>query len=81
MHEDLTLAELYPPVLRAALINWAGGAGPDELPPPDAVRDHLEPQFRAVARRGRWAGFWWGLLPWLLAIAAFVISLRMSTAA
>ena len=77
MRDDLTLAELYPPVLRAQLVNWAGAAGPDELPPPDAVRERLEPLFRTAARRGRWSGFWWSLVPWLLAIATFVVVTRM----
>jgi hypothetical protein len=77
VRDELTLAELYPPVLRASLVNWAGAAGPDELPPPDAVRDHLEPKFRTAARRGRWAGLRWGLLPWLVAIMTYVALLQM----
>jgi hypothetical protein len=72
VREDLTLAELYPPVERAELINWIGAVGPDEVAPPRAVRDHLEPQFRDAARRGKRAGVRWGLLPWLVLVVVVV---------
>ncbi|MGD9525207.1 hypothetical protein [Pseudonocardia sp.] len=75
MREGLTLAELYPPVQRAALINWVGAAGPDELAPSDAVREHLEPQFRAAARQGRRAGVRLGLVPWILLVAVVVVAI------
>ncbi|MGH3912585.1 MAG: hypothetical protein ACRDTC_04140 [Pseudonocardiaceae bacterium] len=80
MRDDVSLAERYPPLLRAALVNWAGASGPPGLPPPAVVEKHLAEVFRAAARSGKRMGILVGLLVWVPAVAAVAVALLLGPA-